>query len=386
MNATRTKQPEKLLCVDDEPAVLEGLKLQLRRSCEVVTATGAMAALDILGKDSSIAVILSDMRMPGMNGAAFLSYSRKLVPDATRMLLTGQADVDSAIAAINEGRIFRFLSKPCSAETLLSSVDAAIVQHRLVTAERVLLEQTLHGSVNALAEVLALSKPELFGRANRIKKHVSAMVAALKLPNRWEIEVAAMLSPLGTIILPDQTAEKIRAGAELTEQENAMTARVPHVTEQLLAKIPRLEGVREILSEHARPYKHNTSMSIGARLLRIAVDFDILESRGATPNFALDTMRGRTDYDMNLLATFQELFGSVEQRPVVKELPASAVKIGMVLASDVHLQTGVVLVSRGFEVTESFLERLSNFPRGMIREPIRVQMPAEPKSLSSTGS
>lgn len=377
MNPTRTKQPEKVLCVDDEPAVLEGLRLQLRRSCDVVTAPGAMAALDILGKDSSIAVILSDMRMPGMNGAAFLSYSRKLVPDATRMLLTGQADIDSAIAAINEGQIFRFLSKPCSADVLLSSVDAAIVQHRLVTAERVLLEQTLHGSVNALAEVLALSKPELFGRANRIKKHVSAMVTALKLPNRWEIEVAAMLSPLGSIILPDHTAAKIRAGADLTEQENAMSARVPHVTEQLLAKIPRLEGVREILSEHTRPYKHNTSMSIGARLLRIALDFDILESRGATPNFALDTMRGRTDYDMNLLATFQELFGSVEQRPVVKELPASAIRIGMVLASDVHLQTGVVLVSRGFEVTESFLERLSNFPRGMIREPIRVQMPPE---------
>ena len=149
----------KVLCVDDEPQVLEGLALHLRRSYDVVTATSGAAALDVLGKDGVTAVIISDMRMPAMDGAAFLSRARQLVPDATRILLTGQSSLAAAIGAVNDGHIFRFLTKPCAPPALMAAVGDGAEQHRLVRAEKVLLEQTLHGSIKAMTDILALANP-----------------------------------------------------------------------------------------------------------------------------------------------------------------------------------------------------------------------------------
>lgn len=101
------------------------------------------------------------MQMPNMNGAAFLTEVRKRCSDVSRVLLTAQADIESACAAVNRGQTFRFLTKPCPPEELRAALNDAVAQHRLITSERVLLEQTLVGSVRALSEVLALVHPGL---------------------------------------------------------------------------------------------------------------------------------------------------------------------------------------------------------------------------------
>ena len=147
-----------VLCVDDEKAVLDGLSLHLRRRYQVLTALSGAEALTVLAREPSVAVVISDMRMPGMDGATFLTRARDAAPDTVRLLLTGQAHIDSAIAAINEGRIFRFLTKPCPPATMMAAVDAANEQHRLVTSERVLLQDTLRGAIKARSAVLALAK------------------------------------------------------------------------------------------------------------------------------------------------------------------------------------------------------------------------------------
>src|SRR5882672_2539455 len=179
-----TNDRVRVLCVDDEPNVLEGLSLHLRRRFEVATATSGNAALELLKRDGSTAVVLSDMRMPGMDGATFLSFARQLVPDAVRILLTGQTELSTAVSAVNDGQIFRFLTKPCAPATLLSAVDAAVEFNRLMVSERVLLNQTLHGSIKALTEVLALTNPTAFGRATRVKQHVTALADKLALQER----------------------------------------------------------------------------------------------------------------------------------------------------------------------------------------------------------
>src|SRR5262245_27108832 len=103
------KTRPKILCVDDEPNVLEGLSMHLRRGHEVLTATSGRAGLDLLRDNPSIAVVISDMRMPQMDGATFLATARHIAPNAVRMLLTGQTEMESAISAVNDGQIFRFL-------------------------------------------------------------------------------------------------------------------------------------------------------------------------------------------------------------------------------------------------------------------------------------
>lgn len=377
-----TESLPRILCVDDEPCVLESISRVLRRRYDIATAESGAAAIDLLQRDGPFVAIVSDMRMPGMDGAAFLARARQIAPDATRVLLTGGGDLDAAIAAVNEGQIFRFLAKPCPPPALIAAMDAAAEQHRLVTAERVLLEKTLHGSVKALTDILSLTNPVAFGRSTRIKRTVGDLAQALSISERWQVEVAAMFSQLGFITLPAETVEKVYYGRPLSGAEHAMVARLPAITEQLLGNIPRLETVREILAGYAKPPQsrdhahdspHAQFVARCAHVLRLAVDFDALETQGTAKPIALDTLRGRADrYDPEVLAAFVALSGEDAPRAEVREVPANALRVGMVFADDVKTHAGTLLVARGYEVTLGLLERLRNFRPGTVREPVRV--------------
>lgn len=125
-----------ILCVDDEPQILEALALTLGLQYQVELAPSGKSALEFLRAMPDTAVIISDMRMPSMNGQQFLAASRKIAPKARRILLTAHADTASAILAVNEGGIFRFLTKPCAFATLLEAVEAAISDYDEDARER----------------------------------------------------------------------------------------------------------------------------------------------------------------------------------------------------------------------------------------------------------
>lgn len=374
----------KVLCVDDEPNILDGLQLHLRRKYNVLTAPSGQEGLRLLESDPSIAVVVSDMRMPGMDGATFLARARQLLPDAARLLLTGYTDLDSAISAVNEGQVFRFLTKPCAPPNLMQAVSDAAEQHRLVTAERVLLEQTLQGSIKALVDVLAVTSPVSFSRAGRLKTLASEIAVTLGMKERWQLEVAALVSQLGNIALPPETAEKVYYGQPLLEHERLMLAKAPALTEQLLNHIPRLEVVREILlAAQSAPRRARQGEDAqtqlarqAAQILRVAIDFDLLEAQGNAGGFALDTLRGRGDqYDSGVLNALAALRASGTTQERVRELPVSALRPGMVLAEDAKMASGALLAGRGYEITEGFVQRARNFPLGSVREPIRVTLP-----------
>src|SRR5258708_16503225 len=107
------KELPRILCVEDEPGIVEGLAVKLRRDYRVLAANGGNSALQLLKDKGAPAVIISDMRMPGMDGATLLKHVKQLYPETTRILLTGEPGRDAAIAAVNEGQIFPFLTKPC---------------------------------------------------------------------------------------------------------------------------------------------------------------------------------------------------------------------------------------------------------------------------------
>ena len=372
----------KILCVDDEPQVIDGLSLHLRREYAVTAAHSGPEGLVALGEKGPFAVVLSDMRMPGMDGASFLAQVREQSPDTVRMLLTGNTDQQTAVAAVNDGQIFRFLSKPCPPDQLRSAFKAATEQHRLITAERVLLEQTLHGSIKTLVDVLSLTNPSSFGRAMRVKKHVSELAEKLQLTERWQVEVAAMLSQLACITLPTETVEKLYYGQPLSDEEKESVSRLPRVTEQLLSNIPRLEAVRGILAKSAKQYLRSGAtregpekhiIDCGAHILRVVLDFDALEAQGNSAVLAIDTMRGRTQcYDAVTLEAFANIRCSGVQKDEVRELPLTAIREGMVLADDLKMSNGTLLAARGYEVTTSFVERARHFRAGTVKGLVRV--------------
>lgn len=365
----------KVLCVDDEQLILDGLRLHLRRKFDAHFALSARDGLNLVDEQGPFAVVVSDMRMPGMDGAAFLSQIRQETPDTTRILLTGHAEIEAAISAVNEGQIFRFLTKPCPPRTLLSAIEAGVEQNRLITSERVLLEQTLRGSIKTLTDILSLTNPVAFGRATRLKQLVGKMAEEIGLLNRWEVEVAAMLSQLGAITLPEEIAEKVYCGAELDEKEHAMLNRIPKVTERLLINIPRMEAVQEILANRNTPHSLGKEIPIGAQLLKVAGDYDDLETKGMAPQMAFDTLRGREgEYNPKVLEIFIQLNGSEATDRQVLEIPLRRVRVGMVFTEDVRTVNGALLVSRGYEVTAEFIERLENSRSGLVKEPLRVMM------------
>jgi CheY-like chemotaxis protein len=379
----------KLLCVDDEPMILEGLRLHLRKAFDCSSATSGLAGLEAIAGGGPFAVVLSDMRMPGMDGARFLSRVRSLSPDSSRILLTGHADLDAAKAAVNQGQVFRFLSKPCPPEVLLEACTAGLERHRLVRAERELLEQTLRGAVRALTEVLSIASPLAFGRASRLQRRASALAAALQIPDRWQIEIAAMLSQLGWISVPDDVLARAAEGKPLDRADQEMIARVPDVTDSLLASIPRLERVRGMLMLLSRggssPGANEADPVIteGAAILRLVSDLDELESRGDTAQFALDTVRGRASYEPRLLEALDEVCHAAGAEEQVREVPLQALEPGMVLGEGLRTRAGLLLVSRGHEVTFTLLKRLAHYPRGTLVEVVRVIV-REPKGAPGT--
>ncbi len=381
------KARPRVVCVDDEPHVAGGLALHLRRRYDVEIATSGRAGLELLDRLPEAAVVISDMRMPQMNGAEFLAKALAGHPNTTRILLTGYSELDAAIQAVNQGQVFRFLMKPCPPPELLRTVDAAAELHRLTRVERDLLEQTLHGSIKMLSEVLAISNPLAFGRGARIKQLVSSLATKLGEADRWQAEVAAMLSQLATITLPNETAEKLYYGTPLSPDEERMVERAPDISEQLLAHIPRLEVVRAILAARSEPFHGQAGPELsaeqrlirrGAELLKAANDFDTLEAQGLTPVKALETMKGRGEhYNPDVLSALQEVCGSLPSGDCIREVSLAALKPGMVFANDVKMTKGTLFVARGYEVTESFLERIRNFRPGSVQEPFRVLIRTE---------
>ncbi len=371
----------RVICVDDEPHVVGGLALHLRRRYDVELATSGEAGLELLARQPPAAVVISDMRMPGMNGAEFLARCSAAYPDTTRILLTGYAEVDAAIRAINEGHVFRFLIKPCPPPELLRTVEAGAELHRLLLAEKELLEKTLHGSIKMLTEVLAITNPLAFGRASRIKQHVSKLADKLGESSRWQVEVAAMLSQLATLTLPNETAEKLYYGTPLTSAEQTMVERSPDVTEQLLGHIPRLEIVRRILASCQQPFRTTDAevsreeqlVRRGAQLLKGAVEVDALEGQGLSGADIVTVLKGHaSDYDPPVLTALLEICGQRGHGETIREVSLAALRAGMIFATDVKLTTGTLFVARGYEVTESFLERVRNFRAGSVKEPLKV--------------
>jgi len=366
----------RVLCVDDEPNVLEGLRDSLSRSFDVRVAQSGADGLALLQEDpDGYAVVISDMRMPVMSGAAFLNQARRISPNAVRLLLTGYSDVDAAIRAVNDGQLFRFLTKPCPPDELLRACAAALGQHRLLVAEHVLLAQTLRGAIKALTDVLALTNPAAFGRGTRLKTGVGLLAQQIGMTDAWEVEIAALLLQLGAVTLPDATAEKLYSGAALSPEEQKMVAGVPRATERIIGHIPRMEGVLQVLKDVARRFdaEDDRGPSLGGRMLRIVRDHDELESRGATRAAALDSMYARSGtYDPQLLKDYARALGLSREIENAIDVRIESLRVGMTFAEDVRHRGGTLLIARGYKVTGALLERLAHIPRGQVREPLRV--------------
>jgi response regulator RpfG family c-di-GMP phosphodiesterase len=369
-----------ILCVDDEPRIVDSLAVHLRRDYQVFAANGGNSALQLLKEKGAPAVIISDMRMPGMDGATLLKHVKQLYPETTRILLTGEPGRDAAIAAVNEGQIFRFLTKPCPPDQLRSAIEAAVIHHRLLCAEKVLLQETLIGCIKALVDILAITNPVAFGRATRVKRLSSELAASIGKPSFWQLDAAAMLSQIGYISLPIELVEKLYYGKRLTPEERVLADGAPLVAQKLLGRIPRLEPVMEILAASRQPKSDTPEglVKLGAAILSVVLEYDGQIAQGHSADVAVSALRAQlARFDHKVVENLESLVGLNAGAPEVKEVAVGRVTPGMVFMDDLYTQIGTLLVPKGFEVTETFLERARNFGPGILQEKVRVLAPAK---------
>jgi response regulator RpfG family c-di-GMP phosphodiesterase len=407
-----------LLFVDDEPGVLNALRRLFRPTgYQVHTAQGAPEGLALL-QVQPFDVVVSDMRMPGMDGAAFLERVREGWPDVVRVLLTGYSDLGSVTAAINRGGIFRYVAKPWNDGEMLHTVQDALERRRLqrenarlqrLTSEQNLalkalneeleqrvahrtrelqqttglleaahrqLQQGFLTVVRVLSGLLELRAGVLAGHSRRVadtaRQVATAMGADEQLRN--DVVLAALLHDIGMIGLSDEVLASPRRS--LTGGLRSQYEKHPVTGQMALMEIPQLRGAADLIRHHHERFDGQgfpdglagAQIPAGARILAVANDFDGLTSglqtgRRLTPEDArLLINRGRgTRYDPDVVDAFcggrresEAPVPSIECRP--REL-----RPGMVLARDFVRDDGLLLLARGYVLEEGVIGQIRNY-------------------------
>ncbi len=377
----------RVLIVDDDANLLAGLRRQFRNGFDLHLAQGGAEALAQVASEGPFAVVMVDMRMPGMDGISLLGELQRQTPDTVRMMLTGNVDQQTAVDAINRGQIFRFFTKPCPPEVLADGIEAGLRQYALVTAERDLLEKTLAGSVKVLVDVLSLADPAGFGRASRVRDWCRELNHHLPDIQLWEIEVAAMLAWLGSVAVPPELMAKRDNGEWLTASEQEIIDRIPMTGRDIIANIPRLCRVAEIVYCCDRSFDGTRGfpwdkpvgkdIPIEARLLHILFDLAAEAEQTGFMSSAYAVLAARLGrYDPDLLRLVHDHLLPADAGPIgpfIQELSAVQLGVGHHLKSDLVTEDGRLILKAGNTLNGIQAERVRNLAvMYKFREPIRV--------------
>lgn len=372
----------RILLVDDEKDLLDSFRRQLRGKFEVETAISATEALSILTTSESFAVVVSDYQMPGMDGIKFLSEVAKICPKSTRVMLTGQADMETAIDAVNEGQIFRFLSKPCPEDIFIKSLNVGIDQYRLIMAEEELLEKTLSGSINVLMEILSLFNPAVFGRIMRIKSYINHIVTELKIPYAWQFELSSLLSMIGYVTVPINTINKMNLKTQLSQHEIEVVEKSSAVAKNLISSIPRLGSVARMIEYQGslfsrvndnENYDGEDLIALGGNLIQLAIDFEnSFQWHGSIKDAVEELSKHQNIYYVDALKALESypeviINGNV-RNAFVKELNTN-----MIINENIIDTSGELLAVRGQELTFTMLQKLQASAKIVgLNEPVSV--------------
>ncbi len=380
----------KVLFVDDDMNILASFKRRLGRRFDIATVPGGEQGLEVLENEGPVAVVISDQRMPGMDGIQFLGEVKKLAPDTVRMMLTGNTDLTTAIKAVNEGSIFRFFTKPCPPEDMASAIEAGLKQYNLVRAERDLLEHTLAGSVKVLIDVLSLVNPHAFQKTRLLRSWVGQAAKRLELSNVWELDIAAMLSPIGLITIPPEIYAKVQNGAKLGKVDREIYERAPEIARNLISNIPRMKNLSEMIYYQNKGFDGSgfpddwvagKDIPLGGRLLKVLIDVAALSDTPDQTTFA-ELEKHAKLYDPEILRVVRDCL--VDERAPKAAAPTQEIvkisvgnlRAGARLVSNIETEDGGLVLAAGNEVSQAQIERLWNFRKHCkLKEPLHVIQP-----------
>lgn len=378
---------KRVLFVDDDKNFLSGIQRSLFRRFDICVASSPQEGLELLTQET-FSVVISDMKMPEMTGIQFLTHIKNLYPDTVRVLYTGYADQQTAIDAVNQGEIFRFLTKPCSLELLIRVVQDAIRQYQLITSERELVEKTLLGAIDLLSQILSVKNPTAQGQAKRLKFYIHHLASALGYDDLWFYEMAAMLSRLGCLTIPAKLFDRYLAEEILSDDDMSLINGHPAVAEELLLNIPRMEDVAAAVALQNLPSsdfsegvaRHYSDRVKGAaQLLHVLNEYDHqLNIRHRTYGSLVKKLTANPlEYHPDMV-TALELLQSLKVQYEPVSIGAMELTMQMQLAEDIFTNTGVKLAASGQELTDFLLIGIKNYAKKIgVKEPFTVLAPID---------
>lgn len=323
-----SRDKARVLLVDDEPLVLEGLRRSVNKEFAADLAEGPEEGLGKLRKNGPYAVVVSDMCMPGMDGAEFLATVRIISPDSVRVMLTGHNDKEVAMRAVNEGRIFQFLSKPVNAEQLLAALHDCVAEYDAARSEKEKLEIAVEaleqldlGTLTALARAIDAKSTWTAGHSERVTNLALKIGHAIGLP-AGDLQImhrGGLLHDIGKIGTPPTILDK--PGKLEPEEMQTMRDHVK-IGVRILEPIPCFREALPIVAQHHEWFDGSgypaglagENISLHARILAVADCFDALVSdrpyrKGLPKRQALEMLRQRsgTQFDPMLIEIFTRL-------------------------------------------------------------------------------
>ena len=417
---TQSTPKPKVLLVDDEPNILQAVKRVLRKKNFDITITNSPEEAAQILEQETFAVIISDQRMPEMNGAALLAKARKVSPDTYRILLTGYSDITAAIDAVNDGGIYRFLTKPWDDENLQETVQEAVNQYNLVTEnkrlealakkqnvelkvlnselkelnesleEKVeertgevkklnkLLEERFFDTVQVMANMAEMHSSVLGNHSKRVCALSKALALRLGITegsaDLFQIEIAATLHDIGKISIPPSVLEK--PGNRLNETEKQLMQRHPVQGENILKTLPGLEQAATIIRHHHENYDgsgypdklRGDRIPLGAKIIAVADLYDkALNSKDAiktmTPEKALEFVQRFVSkmFDPVVVEALAQHVRSPKAAQDEIEIFSRDLQADMVLSRDLLTVRGVLLLPKKATIPENQLAQLKAY-------------------------
>jgi response regulator RpfG family c-di-GMP phosphodiesterase len=364
----------KILLVDDEINILNSFKRILRNRFPFDIAQSGDEALALIDKNSTYAVVVSDMRMPGMDGITLLNKIKEVSPNTTRIMLTGNADQQTAIDAVNVGDVFKFMNKPCNATNFINTLESGVAQYKLVIAEKILLNKTLKETMNVLSEVLTIVNPEVFSRVVLIKQYMLKLAKNLKMPISWSFEPMIQLSQLGCIVFPSKNTNVANkglpnTGSKFSREHDKLVMEHPGLAADLIHKIPRMGQIAKTIRYQNKGFNGEGSpfddvkgkeIPIGARMLKIVIDFLDFVDKGASQEQATLMLEEQPAlYDPDLLKAFRDAI-DIPQNEETTMIALTELSVDMIIQEDIRTEADLMVAAKGQQVTEALLRIINH--------------------------
>ncbi len=353
----------RVLFVDDDQMLLSSMERCLGLKFELETANSGPEALRKIEEATNpYPVVISDMQMPVMDGIQFIEQARELTKSTVFLMLTGNQDVHTAIRAVNEGEVFRFLNKPCDPSDIAAAITTAQREYRLDTAERKLLSKTFVGATGILGDVIEILQPELQGRAGRTEQFAEDLRERCGIESRWEYKIAAKLALVGQALHPglgNAAPTSKKATEELAtayESASRMVDRIPRLglVSQIIRSAASTDGELPVLD----PRGDGDVVRIGAVLLRVAQLVESMSHVGIEPEQAeIEIAKTLPNLNPQLLAAARAVF-PIDCVPEGVPVDVEDLQPDMVLQSNLVRADGETLLRAGRRLSQTHIDKL----------------------------